>query len=102
LCIFGSCKGPLRLGCFFFSCVGWLEIGEGVSLMAWGGYVWCGGVVVFAVLASSLESWWVGRLGDRWRMSRLGEGFHALHWNMMSWCEFSCCVWGVRIFVGCG
>jgi hypothetical protein len=26
----------------------------------------------------------------------LEEGFHALHWKMLSWWEFGCCVWGAR------
>ncbi len=42
----------------------------------------------------------VTMVGVARRACMVGEGFHALHWNMLSW--FSCCINGLRGFIfGC-
>jgi hypothetical protein len=58
---------------------------------------WC----VDMVIAGSYSSMWVWSVegyGVRLRLCVLGEGFHALHWKMLSWFVFDCCVRALRFF----
>ena len=31
------------------------------------------------------------------RLCVVGDGFRALHWNMLSWLEFACWAWALRV-----
>jgi len=89
----------LRLWCVKMGFVG---NGNGGSVMwglSWVGClragVWKGIRVTWGVgmdfgSSSSIWGWIMGMSGVRLRPCVVGEGFHALHWKMLSWFRFSC------------